>query len=310
METIVNVTLPIFSIMLAGYLSGYWKILGEDSTNALNRFVFLIALPPAMFVFTARADIDDILNWQFMAAFILAMLIMVAFSTLIARFIFGHNRELAAFHGFISIFSNHGYVGIPVFLAAFGADGILPPIITGLIGGIPAMIFIMSALEIMRSGSRSELFRSIWQMFWRNPLFVATILGIVFSIYSIPLPTAVANLLDMMAATVGPTALFALGLSLVGRSIGGELRDVIWLSFLKLVVHPLITFLVVTQLFHISPFWAASAVILAAMPVGPTSFVVAQQYGLAVRVSSATVALTTIGSMFTLTALMIYYGIS
>jgi predicted permease len=116
-------------------------------------------------------------------------------------------------------------------------------------------------------------------------------------------------MLDMLALTAGPTALFALGLSMVGQPILGDLREVGWLTLLKLVGHPLVAWVMVTRFFAVEPFWASAAVLLAAMPVGSTAFVVAQQYGVGVRLSSATVAVTTMGSILTLTALMAALGV-
>ncbi len=310
MDTILNVTLPIFSIMLVGYLSGHWKLLGENATHALNRFVFLIALPPAMFIFTARAEISDILNWQFMAAYVSGTVLTAVLAVAVARLALGCDGERSAFHGFLAIFANHGYAGIPIFLAAFGPERIIPPIIAGLIGTIPAMILIMLALEVMRAKSERNLPVSVARMFVRNPLFLATVAGIAWSYFALPLPRPAENVLDMMAATVGPTALFALGLSLVGRSIVGDLKEVASITTIKLVVHPAVTWIVAAQFFALDPFWAASIVILAALPVGPTSFAVAHQYNVASHLASATVALSTAGSIITLTFVMIQFGVT
>ncbi|MFQ5567072.1 MAG: AEC family transporter, partial [Paracoccaceae bacterium] len=146
-------------------------------------------------------------------------------------------------------------------------------------------------------------------IFVRNPLFLATVLGVAFSYYSIPVPVAAGNLLEMLALTAGPTALFALGLSLVGHPVLGNLREVAWLVALKLVAQPLATWLVIRQFPEIDPFWSMSAVVLAAMPLGSTAYVLAQQYGVAVRVTSATVALSTACSIVTLTALIVLFGV-
>ena len=147
-------------------------------------------------------------------------------------------------------------------------------------------------------------------MFVRNPLFIATMLGIMFSVFQIPIHRSASNLMDMLSATAGPAALFALGLSLIGHSILGNIYETIWASVLKLIAQPLFTFILATEVFYLSPFWSASVVILSAMPVGSTAYLIGQQYGVAERVSSATVAVSTAGSVVTLTALMIYYGVS
>ncbi len=71
MDILINITFPIFAIIAVGYLAGHWKILGQESGVALNRFVYLFALPSALFVFTARAQVADILNWPFIGTFVL-----------------------------------------------------------------------------------------------------------------------------------------------------------------------------------------------------------------------------------------------
>jgi len=312
MEAILNVALPIFALIALGYLSGLWGVLGEESANALNRYVFYFALPPAMFIFTARADIEDVLNWSFMGAYGLAMVLTVATAYAVARLVFRTDVPRGAFHAFMSTFANVGYMGIPFFLTAFGGERILPAIIAGLVGGIPSMIFIMTTLDVLQAqpGVGGALRRALWKLFARNPFFIATVLGILFSWFALPVPEPLGNLLDMLALTAGPTALFALGLALVGQPIMGDVTEVSWLTVLKLVVQPAVTFLVVTHVFELAPFWAMSAVLLAAMPCGSTAYVVAQQYGVAIRLASATVAVTTAGSILTLSALMAYYGIS
>src|SRR5262245_30475463 len=69
MNALINIVLPVFGIILTGYLAGRFEVLGRDSAAALNRFVFFFALPPALFVAVARAPIDKIFNWPFIGAF-------------------------------------------------------------------------------------------------------------------------------------------------------------------------------------------------------------------------------------------------
>ena len=53
----LNVALPVFGIVLAGYLSGRFQLLGRNSSEALNSFVYYFALPPYLFIATARAPV-------------------------------------------------------------------------------------------------------------------------------------------------------------------------------------------------------------------------------------------------------------
>jgi predicted permease len=89
-----------------------------------------------------------------------------------------------------------------------------------------------------------------------------------------------------MAAAVGPAALFAVGLSLVGRKLVGNIGEVLWLAVLKAVINPILTFVLVTYAFVMEPLWSQAAVILSAMPVGTNPYVIAQQYPCRPRSSS------------------------
>ena len=308
MDAIVNVVVPVFGIVLTGYLAGRLDVLGPESAAALNRFVYYFALPPVLFVFTARAPIDKVLNWPFIGAFLLGSALTLAIALIVGRVWFRLTFDQLVIHGLAAVFANTAYMGIPLFLTAFGPDGTLPAIIgtlaatTVLIGGA------IAALEATRAAGPSVLriFSQVSAMLVRNPLLVAPFLGIAFSALSLPVPKPIGNFLDLLAASAGPAALFALGLSLVGRSLRGNVQEVVWLTFLKLIVHPLVTYLMVRYVFTLPPTWARAAVLLAALPPGALVFVVAQQYDVYVQRASAAIIVSTVLSIATIAALLVY----
>ena len=122
METLVEVAFPVFAIVLTGYLAGQFGILGAQSAAALNCFVYYFALPPVLFVFTARAPITEILNWPFIAAFLGGTTLTLIVALAGGRFVFGHDTPRLAMHGLTAVFANTAYMGIPLFLTAFGPD--------------------------------------------------------------------------------------------------------------------------------------------------------------------------------------------
>ena len=311
MQALVNVAFPIFAIMAIGYWAGRRGLLNSASTSALNRYVFLFALPAAMFVFTARADISQIVNGPFIGAYLLGSLGVTLLALAAAAWWFRLSREEIVFHGALASYGNTGYMGIPIFLTAFGAAGVVPAIVANLVGPMAMMALLMLVLEVLRrpEASFATQMREIGQVFARSPVLLASVAGIGFSVLAIPLPVPVGNLLDLLASSAGPTALFALGLSLAGHSLLGDLAEIGWQTFLKLVVHPVLVWLCVTYLFTMDPFWAQSAVILAALPTGSSIFTVAQQYEVAPRRASATVALSTAVSVITLSVLFVALGV-
>jgi malonate transporter len=101
-----------------------------------------------------------------------------------------------------------------------------------------------------------------------------------------------------------PCALFALGAALVGRPIATGRGEVALLVGLKLLVHPLAVWVMVTHAFALQPLWARVAVIEAALPTAANVFVLAQRYDVYVDRASAIVFTSTLVSVATVSVLL------
>ncbi len=308
MDALVNVAFPVFAIVLSGYLSGRLGVLGGESAAALNRFVYYFALPPLLFIFTARAPIEEIFHWPFIFTFLggTAVTLLIA---LIANHLFLRNRGLAELSLFslTAVFANTAYMGIPLFATAFGPEGTLPAIVATLAASTLLIGGAIAALETVQT-SNASIHKSILHVMRtliRNPLLIAPLLGALVSLSTMPIPKAVGNFLDLMAAAAGPAALFALGLSMFGRELLGDIAEVAWLTALKLLVHPIVTYVFAVHIFALEPVWAKSAIILSALPVGALVFVIAQQYDTYVQRASSAIVITTALSVLTISVLLI-----
>jgi len=121
-------------------------------------------------------------------------------------------------------------------------------------------------------------------------------------------PRPIAIYCDLMGASAGPCALFAIGLFLATQSMKANLLEVGWISALKLVVQPALAWFLIQTLFPLDPFWAGSAIILAGLPTGALTFVVASQYRIYVERTSAAILMSTIASVVTLSFLLATYA--
>jgi predicted permease len=311
MNSLINVVIPIFGIILTGYVAGRSGVLGPDSAFALSRFVFSFALPPALLIFTARAPIEKMLNWPFIAAYLGGSLGVVFIVLLVGRFWLRQDAAKLCLSKLTVVQANVIYLGLPLLLAAFGPDGALPTIIAGLIITLLFTCTGTAALEGIRAPASSKL-RATAQLIGavaRNPLILSTGLGIILSASAVTLPQSMSNYLDPMAATVGPAALFALGLSLSDRKLTGNFGEVIWLTALKVIVSPLLTFALVSYVFVVEPMWAKAAIILSAMPTGANVYIIAQQYKAHIETVSSTIVVSTAASLIAMPLLLIWLGI-
>ncbi len=312
MGALIDVVFPVFAIVGLGFLAGRFGVLGEDSAAALNRFVYYFALPPVLFVYPARQSIGDVLNGPFIAAFLGGALATIVLAAVANRLWLKHDMAAFAVHGLNVGFPNTSYMGVPLFLTAFGTDGAMPAIVATLVG---IGLLVGGAIGVIetaraRGPSRTQAARRAAVVLLRNPLLIAIGLGILASLVALPIPKPVGNFLDLMASCAGPAALFALGLSLVGRKLFGDALELSWMLALKLLAQPAITFLLVTYVFEMERDWAVGAVLLAGLPVGAVAFVVAQQYDVYVRRTSSAILLSTLLSLFTISGLLVFFDVT
>ncbi len=311
MTAIINVVLPVFAIMMAGYLAGRFRVLGDASSEALNRFVYYGALPALFVVSLSEVGSGDALNWLFVLAFGGSLFVTFILSIAIALFAFPNRLGALGLHGMSAIFSNTGYLGIPLLITAFGEPGKLPAIIGTVITSViimPSCIVILE-LDLNRGAGPLVILRRVVVAVARNPLVLSAGAGLLLSLLDLPLPLPIATFCEIMGAAAGPCALFAIGLFMVGRPLRAGLGEVGWLVLLKLAVQPAITWYVAFELLSMPPFWATSAVILAALPTGALVFVLAQQYDIYLQRATSTILISTVVSVVTLSALFVILGV-
>ncbi|HYG89531.1 MAG TPA: AEC family transporter [Azospirillum sp.] len=312
MSAVFNVVLPVFAIILAGYLSGKAKLLGSASSEALNKFVYWMALPPVLFLGTARRPLADLLNWPFIGAFLGSMLLVYALGALLGCLLHREKSEVLCMQGLTACFSNTGYMGIPLFLAAFGPDKLAPAILATVIMSAIMVGIAVIWLEFTASHGHGlgKALKDVGKAIARNPLIVSSAVGVLWSV-SLPqgtVPQPFVTFCELMGAAAGPCALVAIGLFLATRDIKAPAGEIGWVVALKLLVHPLLCWLLIETLFPMDPFWTASALILAALPTGALTFVVASQYRIYIERTSAAILVSTVMSVVTLSALLAIYA--
>lgn len=312
MSAVLNVALPVFAIIVAGVLLGKLKLLGPASSEALNRFVYLLALPSVLFLGTARAPLAELLNGPFLGAFLGAMLLIYAIGAMLGRLIHREGAAVVCMQGLSASFSNTGYMGIPLFLAAFGADRLAPAILATVVMSVIMVGIAVVWLELAASRGRgvAGALADVGKALAKNPLIVSSAAGVLWSVLlpGIALPAPVVTFCELVGGSAGPCALFAIGLFLGSRKLAADMGEIGWIVALKLLWQPLLTWVLIETLFPMDAFWTASALILAALPTGGLTFVVASQYKVYVERTSAVILVSTVLSMLTLSVLLALYA--
>jgi hypothetical protein len=310
MDAILNVALPIFAVMAAGYAAGRTGLLGPASTEALNRFVVYVSLPALIFRALAGVDVAQVFNWRFLAAYGGAMVVTQLLAMGVGALFFRHRLAGASLHGISAAFGNVGYMGIPLCIFAFGPDGLLPAMLAVIFGSLVqvtgAVVLIEATLHATR-GLKQALTGTARSIVL-NPFIMAPLAGLLIAVSGVELWSPLDAFLKLVGDAALPCALFAIGLFLVGRSVtrGGD--EVLAMSVVKLFIQPALALVLAFTLMTPDDVWAKSAVVLAALPTAATAFVVAQQYDMFLQRASATVLVTTVVSAVTVSALLVWFG--
>jgi len=308
MGAVVNVVLPVFAIVLAGFACGRLRLLGPGGSEALNGFVYFAALPALFFGSLAKVELAQIFNWPYLAAFMLGILVTALAALIVGRLLFRTRGAPLAVQNMAALFSNTGYMGIPLAITAFGKDAALPAILATIVNGALVMGLYILWIEAKLSTASHHLHvaRDAFAGVFRSPLVLSAIAGILCSALRIAVPTPLLAFCDIMGAAAPPAALFAMGLFMVGKSFKGDLREVGAFTALKLILHPLATCAIVAWLIPLQEDWRRVLLLMAALPTGSLVFILASQNETYVRRATGIILGTTLASVVTLSWLLSY----
>ncbi len=315
MKLVFEAVLPLFALILAGYVCGWRRLFGADATNALNLFVVWLALPALLFQALAEARFTELNRPGFVGAIALGMLATFVPWVVLAR---GSHRasELpdASIEALAASYPNTGFMGIPLCLAVFGRAGLQPAIIATILTACLLFGLSLALIEIGLQPGRATgaaIAKAVATLA-RNPLLVAPALGALFAIAHIPRPAPLTRFTTLLGSAASPCALVTIGLFLSQNRAGADdarggahhARVIAAIVALKMLVQPLVTGVLVFAVFDLPRPWSTAALLLSALPIGTGPFMLAKLYDREAAVTSRAILLSTIVSLVTTSLLV------
>ncbi|PVZ19653.1 MULTISPECIES: AEC family transporter [unclassified Pseudomonas] len=308
MHTVITVILPIFALILLGYLCRRSNRLGPSAASEVNRMVVWLCLPALLFKVTATSTWAQIWQPGFVIAFSAGCLLTFAF-TLLWRLRMGHPLVDASIDGLSAAYANTGYIGIPLCLLVLGEPGLEPALISTLIVVCVLFAVAVVCIEVGLQQERhlGRAVATVLKALAKNPLVAAPVLGAAWACTGLGLATPVMHLLDLLAAATTPCALISLGLFLAEKQPGRQAGA--WpLVVIKLAVQPALTAFLAIRVFHLPPVWAHAALLLSALPTGTGPFMLAEYYQREAGVVSRTILISTVLSLLSLSVCLYWLG--
>ncbi|MBL4917617.1 AEC family transporter [Szabonella alba] len=303
MNALLDVILPVFLIIGAGYFAAWKGIVSEAAVDGVMKFAQNFAIPCLLFSSMSRLELGTAFVPGLIISFYAGALGSGAIAFVLARQFFGRSAVDALSIAFVASFSNTLLIGLPITERAYGAEAL---------AGNYAIIAVHSPflyavgitlMELLRARghglSKPALLRQILRAIFTQPLVLGITAGLIVNLTGLPLPGVAWNALDMMVRAAIPAALFGLGGVLLRYRPEGDMRMIAVVCALSLIVHPAITWGLGRFGFGLTTDQMRSAVITAAMAPGVNAYLFADVYGAARRVAASSVLLATAGTILT-----------
>ncbi|MCK4712397.1 MAG: AEC family transporter [Marinosulfonomonas sp.] len=296
-------TLPFFALIGLGYWAGRTRFFPEEATGYLTKFVFYFALTAMLFRFAATLPVTEMFDAQCASAYLLGCVAVYLLVTLVAK-MRGLSVAEAAIEAQCGIIGNTGFLGVPMLVALLGAAAIGPVM---MVLSIDLIVF-SSLIVILITGSRDGrmsfgVLTTVGKGLLKNPMVMSMAVGLLWSVTKLPIPAPANEFLTILGDAATPGALFAIGASLAYKT-AERMSVAIWLSFAKLVLHPLAVGVCALLIFDVARFDAGVMIAAASLPVAGNVYILAQHYGVAPHRVSASILVSTLVSIFTVSVVI------
>ncbi|GAB3533327.1 AEC family transporter [Arthrobacter tecti] len=293
------------AVIFVGYVAGRLELAGRDAANVLSRTAFFITNPALLFTILAQADLAVVFS-AYAPVALLGSVASALLYVLLSRIWFRRRAAETAVGAMTGSYVNANNIGIPIALYALGdATAVAPVLLVQLLILTP---FYLGFLDLSSGGKAS--FKRIITQPVRNPIIIASVLGVLVAWTGLEIPDAVFEPLVLLGGAAVPLVLLAFGMSLRGsRPLGArEYRaEVIVATLIKTAAMPLITYFLARFAFGLENELLFAAVVMSALPTAQNTFLFASRYNRGIPIARDVIVLTSalaVPSLIVVTALL------
>lgn len=303
MQDVISLAFPFFGLIFLGFAAGKIKDIPPSGMAWMNFFIIYVALPALFFRLLSETPVEQLTDLSYVTATTFVTYTVFAVSFCIGVLATRGNIAESTIMAIGGSYSNIGYMGPGLTMAVLGPAATVPTAFVLCFDN--TLMFILAPLMMAMSGSDKEpLTRTLWKVVVRvftHPFILATIAGVGAAFIGFKPPQGLDTMLKFLSGAAAPCALFAMGVTVAQRPIGRIPLELPALLAVKLVLHPVLVFLLLNWIGGFDPVWIATAVLMACLPPATNVFVIAQQYQVYMNRASSLVMIGTMVSVLTVT---------
>lgn len=292
-------TVPIFLVIVLGYLLMRFRFFTEEFVKIADKYVFKVALPVLLFKQIATADIHKEFDPKFVIFCMATTTVMFGVVWLLAR-IFLRDKNMVGAFAQASARGSAAILGIAFIENIYGSSGMGPLMI---VSAVP--LYNIYSVIILTFGAKDRVagkgaIKKALINILKNPIIIGIFAGLPFSIIGIRIPVIPLKAITSVANTATPIALLVVGASFKGRQAIAKIVPSLVATFIKLVALPLI-FLPLALNLGFRNEALVAIIIMLGSPTTVTCYIMAKNMNNDEVLSSSVVVLATLFSSVTLT---------
>ena len=295
----LNATVPIFLMMVLGYVLHEIGWMDDEFASKMNRFVFRVPLPVLLFGDLAAVDFAQVWNMKFVSFCFGVTVISIAASAGIS--FLWKDRSIQGEFIQASYRSSAAILGIAFIQNIYGTAGMAPLMI---IGSVPLYnVMAVLVLSLFKPGQRGldrdVMKTTLWGIV-TNPIILGIAAGLLWSALRLPMPQIMGKMISSVGGVTTPMGLMAMGAVFDLRRAFAKVKPAVTAAFIKLIGFCAVFLPAAVRLGFREEELVAILVMLGSATT-VTCFVMAKNMGHEGVLSSSVVMLTTLFSAFTLT---------
>lgn len=297
----INVTLPIFLVMVIGYILKQIGMLNENFVTVANKFNFKVTLPFLLFRDISAVDIRTVFDLKYVLFCALAS--TACFWTIWGGTkLFLRDKSMRGAFVQASFRSSAAVMGLAFIENIYGSSAMGPLMVIGSVPLYNIFSVIVLTFEGANAGeeSKGEKIREACINIAKNPIILGILAGLVAGIFRVDFPVIVDKTVNSVAQMATPLALVAIGAGFEGRKALAKIRPTLAAALIKLVVQPLI-FVPIAVWMGFTGEKLIAILIMLASPTTPSCYIMAKNMNNDGVLTASVVVTTTLLAAFTLT---------
>ncbi len=297
----INVTIPIFLVMVLGYFLRRRGMLNENFVNVANKFNFDVTLPFMVFRDIAAVDIRSVFDLKYVLFCAIASSVCFWVVWGLAK-LFIKDKSLTGAFVQASFRSSAAVMGLAFISNLYGPSAMGPLMIIGAVPlyNIYSVLVLTFEAEDDGTGRDTGKLKEACVNILKNPIIISIVLGLIVSLCKLDFPVLVDNTIDNVAKMATPLALITLGAGFEGREALAKMKPTLWAAFIKLIGQAAIFIPIAIALGFTGEKLIAIMVMLAA-PATPSCYIMAKNMKNDGVLTASIIVTTTLLAAFTLT---------